>query len=95
VIEKMRIVQPSSMVQLSRKNPDTYINRAMKIVKTGFGQPSIFNSEAIIHELTRQGKSIEDARDGGASGCVETGAFGKSLIFLQVILILLRCWNLR
>ena len=82
VIEKMRIVQPSSMVQLSRKNPDTYINRAMKIVKTGFGQPSIFNSEAIIHELTRQGKSIEDARDGGASGCVETGAFGKESYIL-------------
>ncbi len=82
VIEKMRIVQPSSMVQLSRKNPDTYINRAMKIVKTGFGQPSIFNSEAIVQELTRQGKSIEDARDGGASGCVETGAFGKESYIL-------------
>jgi formate C-acetyltransferase len=82
VIEKMRIVQPSSMVQLSRKNPDIYINRAMKIVKTGFGQPSIFNSEAIVQELTRQGKSIEDARDGGASGCVETGAFGKESYIL-------------
>jgi formate C-acetyltransferase len=82
VIEEMRIVQPSSMVQLSRKNPDTYINRAMKIVKTGFGQPSIFNSEAIVQELTGQGKSIEDARDGGASGCVETGAFGKESYIL-------------
>ncbi len=82
VIEEMRIVQPSSMVQLSNKNPDTYINRAMKIVKTGFGQPSIFNCEAIVQELTRQGKSIEDARDGGASGCVETGAFGKESYIL-------------
>jgi pyruvate-formate lyase len=46
-------------------------------LKTGFGQPSIFNTDAIIQELVRQGKTIEDARDGGASGCVETGAFGK------------------
>jgi formate C-acetyltransferase len=46
-------------------------------VKTGFGQPSIFNTDAIIQELTRQGKSIVDARNGGASGCVEAGAFGK------------------
>ncbi|GAJ15673.1 unnamed protein product, partial [marine sediment metagenome] len=29
-----------------------------------------------VQELVRQGKSIEDARCGGASGCVETGAFG-------------------
>ena len=77
VIEEMRILQPSSMVQVSKKTPDSFLKRALKIVKTGFGQPSIFNTEAIIQELVRQGKTIEDARDGGASGCVETGAFGK------------------
>ncbi len=82
VIEEMRILQPSSMVQLSRKNPDDFIQRALKIVSTGFGQPSIFNTDAIIRELTRQGKSIEDARNGGASGCVESGAFGTESYFL-------------
>lgn len=82
VIEEMRLLQPSSMVQLSRKNPDAFIDRALKIVKTGFGQPSIFNTDAIIEEMLRQGKSIEDARNGGASGCVETGAFGKEAYIL-------------
>jgi pyruvate formate-lyase/glycerol dehydratase family glycyl radical enzyme len=82
VIEEMRILQPSSMVQISRKNPDDYLVRALKIVRTGFGQPSLFNTEAIIDELLRQGKSIEDARNGGASGCVETGAFGKESYIL-------------
>ncbi len=77
VIEEMRLLQPSSMVQISKKNPDRYIDRALKIVKTGFGQPSMFNTDAIIQELLRQGKSITDARCGGASGCVEAGAFGK------------------
>ncbi len=77
VIEEMRILQPSSMVQISKKNPDRFLKRALKIIKTGFGQPSIFNTDVIIQELMRQGKSLEDARDGGASGCVETGAFGK------------------
>lgn len=77
VIEEMRILQPSSMVQISKKTPDSFLKRALKILKTGFGQPSIFNTDAIIQELVRQGKTIEDARDGGASGCVETGAFGK------------------
>ena len=82
VIEEMRILQPSSMVQLSKKNPDQLIKRAIKIIKTGFGQPSIFNSDAIVQELVRQGKSVEDARNGGASGCVESGAFGTESYIL-------------
>jgi formate C-acetyltransferase len=82
VIEEMRILQPSSMVQLSKKNPDSFIHRAVKITKTGFGQPSIFNTDAIVQELVRQGKTVEDARNGGASGCVESGAFGTEAYIL-------------
>ncbi len=77
VIEEMRILQPSAMVQISKKSPDRFLKRALKIIKTGFGQPSIFNTDVIVQELMRQGKSVEDARNGGASGCVESGAFGK------------------
>jgi len=51
-------------------------------VREGRGQPSIFNADAIVEELLRQGKSVEDARNGGASGCVETGAFGKESYIL-------------
>ncbi|MCX7596713.1 MAG: hypothetical protein N2235_23795, partial [Fischerella sp.] len=58
VIEEMRLLQPSSMVQVSKKNPDRLLKRAMKIVKTGFGQPSIFNTDAIIQEMLRHGKSL-------------------------------------
>jgi formate C-acetyltransferase len=79
VIEEMRILQPSSMVQISAKGPDSFLLRALKIVKTGFGQPSIFNTDAIVQELVRQGKSVVDARNGGCSGCVEAGAFGKEV----------------
>ncbi len=82
VIEDMRLLQPSSMVQVSKKNPDRFVKRTARIVKTGFGQPSIFNTDTIIQQLVRQGKSIEDARNGGASGCVETGAFGAESYIL-------------
>jgi formate C-acetyltransferase len=77
VVEEMRLLQPSSCVQLSKKNPDRFLRRAGKIIRTGFGQPSIFNTDCIVQELVRQGKSVVDARSGGASGCVEVGAFGK------------------
>jgi len=82
VIEEMRLLQPSSMVQISKKNPDRYVDRALRIVRTGFGQPSLFNTDAILQELLRQGKDIVDARCGGASGCVEAGAFGKEAYIL-------------
>ncbi len=77
VIEEMRLLQPSSCLQLSKKNADAFLKRAAKIIRTGFGQPSIFNADVITQELVRQGKTIEDAREGGSSGCVEVGAFGK------------------
>lgn len=83
VIEEMRLVQPSSMVQVSRNNPDNLIKRTMQITRTGFGQPSYFNTDAIVQELVRQGKTLEDARNGGASGCVESGAFGTEAYILS------------
>lgn len=83
VIEEMRLLQPSSMVQVSKKNPENFIRRTLQITKTGFGQPSFFNTDAIIQELVRQGKQLEDARNGGASGCVEAGAFGTEAYILS------------
>lgn len=77
VIKEMRLLQPSSNLQLSKKNPDRFLKKAAEIIQTGFGQPSIFNADAVVQEMVRAGKNIVDARNGGTSGCVETGAFGK------------------
>ncbi|MBN1668847.1 MAG: glycyl radical protein [Anaerolineales bacterium] len=77
VIEEMRLLQPSSSIQVSKQNPDRFIQRAAEIIRTGFGQPSVFNADLIVQELVRMGKSLLDARCGGSSGCVEVGAFGK------------------
>ncbi|MEW6624035.1 MAG: trans-4-hydroxy-L-proline dehydratase [Bacillota bacterium] len=82
VIDEMRLLQPSSNIQLSKKNPDAFLKRACRIIRKGWGQPSIFNADMIVKELLNQGKTVEDARNGGASGCVETGAFGKEAYIL-------------
>ena len=82
VIDEMQLVQPSSNIQVSTKNPDEFIKHAVRIIRNGRGQPSIFNADIIVKEMLRQGKSIEDARNGGTSGCVETGAFGKESYIL-------------
>ena len=83
VIEEMRLLQPGSMVQVSKKNPDRLLRRAARVIRTGFGQPSLFNTDAVVQELLRQGKSLDDARRGGCSGCVEAGAFGREAYFLS------------
>lgn len=82
VIDEMHLLQPSSNIQLSRKNPDRFLRRALDIVRQGWGQPSIFNADMVVEELLRQGKSLADARCGGTSGCVETGAFGREAYIL-------------
>jgi pyruvate formate-lyase/glycerol dehydratase family glycyl radical enzyme len=82
VVEEMRLLQPSSSIQVSKKNPDPFVKRAARIIRTGFGQPSVFNADLVVQELVRQGKSVADARSGGTSGCVETGAFGKEAYIL-------------
>ncbi len=82
VIDEMRLLQPSSNIQLSRRSPDRFLTRALEIVRKGWGQPSIFNADLVVEELLRQGKSLTDARAGGTSGCVETGAFGKEAYIL-------------
>ena len=82
VIDEMRLLQPSSNLQLSKKNPDRFLKRACRIIRKGWGQPSIFNADVVVEEMVRMGKSVEDARQGGTSGCVETGAFGKEAYIL-------------
>ena len=82
VIDEMRLLQPSSNIQLSKKSPDKFLKKGIEIIKKGWGQPSIFNTDTVIEEMLLQGKSLEDARCGGTSGCVETGAFGKESFIL-------------
>ena len=76
-MDEMKLLQPSSNVQISRKTPRKFLKRACEISRKGWGQPAFYNTEAIVSELMNAGKSLDDARMGGTSGCVETGAFGN------------------
>ncbi len=82
VCEEMQLIMPSLCIQLSKKNPKEFLTHALNVVKAGFGQPSIFNTDTIIEEFLRAGKSLTDARNGGPSGCVTISAFGKESCIL-------------
>lgn len=82
IIDEMHLLQPSSNLQLSRKTPDVVLKHALRVIRNGYGFPSIFNADAVVEEQLRQGKTLPDARAGGCSGCVEVGAFGKEAYIL-------------
>lgn len=82
VTEEMRLLQPSTSVLVSRLTPDRVLHRALEVVRRGHGFPSLFNADVVVDEQLRMGKSPEDAREGGCSGCVETSAFGKEACVL-------------
>ncbi|HYO42856.1 MAG TPA: trans-4-hydroxy-L-proline dehydratase [Candidatus Limnocylindrales bacterium] len=82
VIDELHLVQPSPNVQLSRVTPEHFLRETCKVVRHGYGYPALFNADGVVTQLLRKGKSVEDAREGGTSGCVETGAYGKEAYVL-------------
>ena len=77
VVEEMQLVPPSACIQLSEQNPDSFLARAARVIRTGLGQPSLFNTDVVITEMLNAGKTLDDARAGGPSGCVTVSTFGK------------------
>ena len=82
IIEELHILQPGNSVHISTKTPDKFLHAATKVIRQGHGYPSVFNPDIYIQELLRQGKSLQDAYEGGCSGCIEVGAFGKEAYVL-------------
>jgi len=83
VADELHLLQPQVNLQVSRLTPDRLLEAACRVIRKGYGYPPLFNADMVVEELLRQGKSIEDAREGGTSGCVETGAFGKEAYILS------------
>jgi len=83
VAEEMRLLQPQCNVQVARETPDALLLHACRVIREGIGYPALFNADVVVEELLRQGKRLADAREGGTSGCIETGAFGKEAYVLS------------
>ena len=82
VIDEIHLLQPQANVQISHKTPDRFLQEACRVIRQGYGYPSVFNTDSVIMEQLRTGKTLEDARQGGCSGCIETGCFGKEAYIL-------------
>ncbi|MDJ0785047.1 MAG: pyruvate formate lyase family protein, partial [Desulfosarcinaceae bacterium] len=82
VVDSLKLLQPQCNIQVSDRTPNRLLKAAARVIRKGYGYPSVFNADAVVMEQVRAGKSVEDAREGGCSGCIETGAFGKEAYLL-------------
>ncbi|MBF0573122.1 MAG: glycyl radical protein [Desulfamplus sp.] len=82
IIDELKLLQPQSNVQISERTPQRFLKAACRVIRQGYGYPSVFNADTVVMEQVRVGKTVEDAREGGCSGCIETGAFGKEAYIL-------------
>ena len=82
VADELHLLQPQPSVHISSRTPERFLKAAARVIRRGYGYPSVFNTDAVVMEQIRVGKTVEDAREGGTSGCIETGAFGKEAYIL-------------
>ncbi len=80
--EELHELQPGLSIHIAQNTPDEFLIEGIKVIRQGHGYPSIFNPDTYVQEMVRAGKTIEDAREGGCSGCIEVGAFGKEAYLL-------------
>ena len=81
-VDDLHLLQPGSALHISVCTPERFLRKGCKVIRKGYGYPSVFNPDTYVMELMRQGKTPEDAREGGCSGCIEVGAFGKEAYIL-------------
>lgn len=82
VQEELHELQPGLSIHVAKVNPDEFVMAGARVIRQGHGYPSCFNPDVYTKELMRQGKTEEDANEGGCSGCIEVGAFGKEAYIL-------------
>lgn len=82
VLDELHILQPGCSIHIGTRTPDRFLHAGCRVIRKGYGYPSVFNPDVYVQELLRQGKSLKDAREGGCSGCIEVGAFGKEAYLL-------------
>ncbi len=82
VIGELHILQPGSSVHIAEVNSDKFLKAACETIRLGYGYPSVFNPDTYVKEMLGMGKTLQDAREGGCSGCIEVGAFGKEAYLL-------------
>lgn len=69
--------EPNLSVRFHEHTPHALMKDAAKLIRKGFGMPSIFCDEVCIPAMQSLGLDLEVARDYASMGCVETAIPGR------------------
>ena len=69
--------EPNLSVRYNENTPHSLMRDAAKLIRRGFGMPSVFSDDVCIPAMASLGLPIEVARDYTSMGCVETAIGGR------------------
>ncbi len=77
---QLRLIEPSIVLRIHEGTPEALYSKAVDVIKTGIGYPSLFNDEALIPLFKRWGVPDEDVTDYAVTGCVYIEIPGKNMM---------------
>jgi pyruvate formate-lyase/glycerol dehydratase family glycyl radical enzyme len=76
-VDQVRLPEPNFSVRYWEGSPRKLLYESAKLIRKGFGMPSMFGDETVISALGYIGIQEEKARDYASIGCVEVGIPGE------------------
>ncbi len=77
---QLRLIEPSIVLRIHDGTPESLYQKAVEVIKTGIGYPSLFNDRALIPLLRRWEVPEEEARNYAVTGCVYLEIPGKNMM---------------
>lgn len=77
---EMQTLQPSIALRVNDGTPKDLLMKAIDVIRTGVGYPSLQNDKALIPLLMKWDCPLEDARNYTISGCVYLDIQGKNVL---------------
>ncbi len=87
VSEILALREPNMCARLHEESSPEYRRVLVESIYRTGAAPALYGDEAVIDALIEHGVSLEDARDYGVIGCVETTSAGRTMGMTGAILI--------
>ena len=76
----LQLIEPSIVLRLHRGTPEGLYSKAVDVIRTGIGYPSLFNDESLVPLFEKWGVPKKDAKDYAVTGCVYIEIPGKNVM---------------
>ena len=76
-LDLLKLREPNVDCRFHDNTPELWYSKCLEVIRSTGAAPALYNDEAIVAGLAAKGAKLEDARDYGVIGCVETKVQGK------------------